>query len=156
MESIKERFEAKFEEDESSGCWNWTAGKDKDGYGNFGFAGRKQKAHRVSYQLYIGEIPDGLCVCHKCDNPSCVNPAHLFPGTMADNVRDCINKGRWKSKFPDHSGENNGHVKLAEEDVRTIRTMGADGVRQVDIAREFGVTRSNIYHIVHRLTWAKI
>lgn len=150
--TIKERFESKFKEGKCSECWDWTAGKHRQGYGQFKLDGRQQLAHRFSYQLYIGGITDGLCVCHKCDNPACVNPSHLFLGTQNDNMHDCANKGR---SF-DSSGEKNGMSKLTEEDVRTIRTMYASGARQADIAREFGVSRSTIYLIVHNRHWTKL
>lgn len=151
-EDAKENFEAKFLVDESSGCWNWTAGKVKGGYGRFGFSGRLQLAHRVAYQIYIGEIADGLCVCHRCDNPSCVNPSHLFLGTYADNSYDRENKGRGA----DHSGINNGNAKLTKEQVTTIRTMWSEGVRNVSLAREFGVHRSTISDIVYYHKWTKM
>lgn len=152
MKTVKERFEAKFEEDES-GCWNWTASK-RAGYGAFGIDGRTQRAHRVAYQLYVEEIPAGLCCLHRCDNRGCVNPDHLFLGTYTDNNRDCENKGR-RPRI-DTSGEKHGKAKLTEDDVRTIRTMYANGARQVDLARKFGVSQSAIYHIVHRCNWKNI
>lgn len=155
MTTPKEKFEAKFEV-ENSGCWNWMACKTPSGYGQLYFDGRWQYAHRVAYQMYVGEIPDGLCVCHKCDNPACVNPAHLFPGTQADNMHDCNNKGRHKSNLPDSSGKNNCNSKLTEENVRTIHTLYANGARQVNLAKSFGVSRSTICKIVHYLTWTKI
>jgi hypothetical protein len=150
MRTLKERFEAKFVK--GDGCWEWTACKDRGGYGQFGFAGRQEGAHRVSYQMYVGELPDGLCVLHHCDNPSCVNPAHLFLGTNADNTRDCLSKGRVVSSF----GENNGKSKLTTTQISEIRKMYAAGTIQRVIAKEFGVTRACICHIVLYKRWAKI
>jgi len=74
-------------------CWNWTA-STRNGYGAFKINGKVEGAHRVSWVLNNGEIPEGLFVCHKCDNPRCVNPEHLFLGTASDNMKDCYNKGR--------------------------------------------------------------
>ncbi len=78
----------------SDGCWTWIGGKDGHGYGRVWRNGRRQGAHRVSYELSIGPIHDGLHVCHHCDNPVCVKPSHLFLGTRSDNMTDCTNKGR--------------------------------------------------------------
>jgi len=94
-----ERFTAKFEKSQT-GCWNWTAAKDGCGYGFIGIKRIKKslmRAHRVSYMEFIGPIPDGLLVCHHCDNPGCVNPKHLFLGTHKDNADDMVKKGRWKT-----------------------------------------------------------
>lgn len=151
MNTVQERFEAKVEKDES-GCWNWMEYKNHKGYGQFRLDGRMQGSHRVAFQIYLGEIPKGMCVCHQCDNPSCVNPDHLFLGTNADNVRDCVNKGRQV----DPSGEKNGRSKLKEEDTRIIRMMCAKGVHQADIAKEFGVSQPTISAIVCGRTWTNI
>ena len=148
--TIQERFEAKITK--TRDCWNWKASKNNKGYGQFKIAGKYQKAHRVSWMLYMGEIPSGMCVLHHCDCPSCVNPSHLFLGTNADNVHDRNNK----SRQADTSGEKNGKAKLAEGDVRTIRTRWSNGVCQTDIAREFGVTHQNISYIVRGIRWATV
>jgi len=75
-------------------CWNWIAGKDKDGYGKIKIDGKMVQAHRASWVIHNGDIPNGMCVLHRCDNPSCVNPEHLFIGTRLDNARDRDVKGR--------------------------------------------------------------
>ena len=78
------------------GCWEWQGYRNPLGYGRMRKDGKKHLAHRISYTLFVGEIPEGKMLCHKCDNPSCVNPDHLFVGTNQDNVSDCIAKGRHK------------------------------------------------------------
>lgn len=150
MKTVQDRFEEKFEK--CDGCWNWTASKNRGGYGQFYLAGRQQKAHRVSYQLYVGEIADNLHVLHHCDNRACVNPAHLFLGTNTDNVHDCENKGR--GVHP--SGEKHGSAKLTEEQVKTIRTRRGEGVYSSVLEKEFGISQPNISNIVHYRIWAKI
>ena len=152
VKTLQERFEAKFAK--SDGCWEWGAGKVLDGYGHFSIAGMAQKAHRVAYQLYVGEIPEGMCVCHHCDNPGCVNPSHLFLGTNADNIRDRENKVR--GVRPMNAGEKHGHSKLTEAQVIEIRAKHSSGARVVDLAKEFGVVHQTISKIVHRRAWTRI
>ena len=88
------------------GCWGWTGNSDGKGYGTLsnrkGSGFSPEKAHRVSYEKFYGEIPKGLYICHKCDNPSCTNPAHLFAGTQKENMQDCSKKGRLNSKSLDN------------------------------------------------------
>ena len=151
--TIRELFEAKFTK--TDGCWNWTAHKDRDGYGTFWFDGRQKKAHRMAWMLYVGEIPDGLYICHHCDNAACVNPSHLFLGTAADNAHDCISKGR-KVALPDNNGEKSGKAKLTDEQVLTIRARYATGVKQGILASEFNVARPHISAIINRRHWTKL
>ena len=94
-----DRFMSKVAVNGDSGCWEWTAFKDKDGYGFLRVKGKGWKAHRFSYELFKGPIDKGLNVCHSCDNPECVNPYHLFQGTQSDNMKDMTSKGRRTVKF---------------------------------------------------------
>lgn len=90
-------FEKWFQQ--TNGCWDWQGGLDKDGYGAFSYAGKTYKAHRMALELQGIKIPKGHYVCHHCDNPSCVNPDHLYVGTPADNVRDMMQRNRhWRQR----------------------------------------------------------
>lgn len=93
--SLAERFAGKFAPEPNTGCWLWTASVNRKGYGRIGVGDAAALAHRVSWELHRGPIPGGLCVLHKCDVPACVNPDHLFLGTVPDNTADCIAKGRF-------------------------------------------------------------
>ena len=102
----------------NSGCWLWNASVNQKGYGQFGWStGKSRLAHRAAWEIHFGPVPDGLCVLHKCDVPSCVNPNHLFLGTNADNKADCVAKGRQAFL----RGEMNPRAKLSEQNVRDIR-----------------------------------
>lgn len=94
MRTLRERFEENFVADAESGCWLWTANRQKNGYGLFSMNGTPRGAHRIAYELYVGPIPDGLYVCHACDVKRCVRPDHLWLGTQADNLADMVRKGR--------------------------------------------------------------
>lgn len=140
-----ERFWSKV--DKSGDCWEWQAYKDRDGYGQFTFNKRDTGAHRVSYILEHGEIPEGSCVCHTCDNPGCVKPEHLFAASQGENMRDKTEKGR-QSRGSKHYA-----TKLVENDVRYIRKMLELGFKPRDIAEDFKVGMGVIYKIKGRKTW---
>lgn len=143
----------------ADGCWLWMAGSNQGGYGLFHQTkDRRVVAHRFSWEEANGPVPDGLVVCHDCpggDNPLCVNPAHLYLGTQADNNADCKAKGRLRSP-PIRRGESHHNSKLTGEMVCAIRQRHAAGERIVDLARDFPVGRTNISLIVNRRTWARI
>ena len=146
----------------SDGCWEWTRGKNRGGYGKFRTRGRHGKfhrAHRAAWELTNGPIPDGLCVCHRCDNPPCCNPAHLFLGTQAENLRDMVAKGRGPSGAElgrRSAGEANGNRKLTALQVSEILARLAQGQTSVSIAAAYGVDRSNIRLIANGKTWRRV
>lgn len=130
-----------------SGCIEWTGYRTEQGYGQLWNGKRRIMAHRASWEEKNGKIPEGMHVCHKCDNPPCINPEHLFLGTDFDNMRDKIEKGRQAK------GSQLG--KLSEDDVVSIkRKIGK--VLQKDIAKEFGVSAATIYYIEKGKTWKHV
>lgn len=152
----KASFE-KFIKPDASGCWIWTgsgSGKAAGNHGNFWYEGRMQRAHRVAWRLFRGEIPEGLNVCHRCDVPRCVNPEHLFLGTQQDNIADMVVKGR-QQRVP-RPGESNTQAKITEDDVRAIRAKAEAGETHTNIGREFGLSFAQIRRIVRRERWANV
>lgn len=119
-----ERFFNNIEFFDKDKCWEWTASKDKNGYGKFYANGKHIRAHRYSYMAAIGPIGDGLFVCHSCDNPSCVNPDHLFIGTPLDNMRDKVSKGRLRNQNMDKKNCKRGHPFSGENLVKLPFTKG--------------------------------
>ena len=120
-----------------SGCLEWIGARQGNGYGHMNIGGRTVLAHRIAFELAGRVIPDGLVVCHSCDNRSCVDVAHLFIGTVKDNAQDMMRKGR-----------NRPPAKLTAEQVRTARARRASGERLGSIAADLGVTRSTIGYLV--------
>jgi hypothetical protein len=145
-------------------CWPWTASLNK-GYGQLG-AGpclpgvsrnsrRNIASHVFAYELEYGAVTDGLCVLHRCDNPPCCNPRHLFLGTRADNMHDMDAKGRRVTA--DRRGEAHGYAKLTDGIVRDIRALYAKGaISQTELGRLYGVTQAQISSIVLRKSWSHI
>lgn len=147
-------------------CWEWQGTRHPTGYGFVRFtclAKSMLQTHRLAWILTYGEIPEGFCVCHKCDNPPCCRPDHLFLGTTKDNVRDMILKGRsvslsgdnhWTRKHPgSHSGEKNTHASLTWNDIREIRRLSSKGITTKELSNRFKVTTGHIRKIVNNFLW---
>lgn len=146
--------------DKSGDCWIWMAARNKGGYGQFSMLvrgkGQMRKAHRVSYELAFGSVPPEMDVCHDCDNPACVNPAHLFLGTHTDNMQDKMAKGRHVPGGPPN-GEQNHMAKLTSGKVREIRGLyAAGGTSYMKLGQLFGVSASTISEIVKREIWCHV
>ena len=150
MRSILERFEEKYIPEPNSGCWLWTASVNGDGYGQF-FVGKKVLAHRASWSMVYGDIPESTCVLHHCDQPSCVNPDHLFLGSKKDNSHDMMKKGR--TTVLGMIGDDHPTAKLTEKEVLVIRK---DPRLQRVIAAEYGVTQSLISAVKLKRYWSHI
>lgn len=176
---VAQRFNMRVQKTDT--CWLWLGKLDKDGYGRLRVDGLHVKAHRYAYELQNGDIPDGMLVCHKCDNPQCVNPDHLFLGTCADNIADRNAKGRtasgdsnasrkypgirklgkrhwWAKGQPHHpQGTKNGRSKLSESDVLEIRRLWDEGeYTKVALGKQFGVSDVIILKVIRRQLWAHV
>ncbi len=148
--------------DKSNECWEWILPSKRGGYGLFGMKTTKQYgAHRISWILHNQKpVPIGMLICHHCDNPSCVNPAHLFLGTYSDNNRDRHLKGR--SKIPRLTsdkaarGERTGNAKMTDSKVLEIRGLHRFGFTGKELATNYGISGRCVGQIVHRETWTHI
>lgn len=128
--------------DKSGECWIWTGSKHHFGYGEFRFRRKLYRAHSISYELFVGPIPQGYGVNHKCDNPACVNPAHLYAGTQKDNMQDVAKRMR------------NGNAKFSQQQIHDIRQRIASGETQSSIARSYNVRQGVIHCIAYKKTYA--
>jgi hypothetical protein len=149
--SLEDRFWSKVQRGGPDECWPWTASKTDEGYGSFKWS-VERRAHRAAWILTRGPIPDGLDVCHTCDNPPCCNPAHFFLGTNGDNNADRHAKGRSGSA----RGEQNGNAKLTASAVLEIRAARKRGVRLIDLATQFGVSIAVVHAAATGKTWRSI
>lgn len=133
-----------------SSCWLWTGYKFSDGYGGIMVRYRFMRVHRYSWEVHVGEIAIGLHVLHKCDNPLCVNPGHLFLGSERDNKHDCMSKDRHAR------GMRHGSAKLSDADVHAIRRsykFGKRGFGASSLAKKFGVSKPIVLGIVSGKAW---
>lgn len=145
---VLEKFWSKV--DKTSDCWEWLGSTNNMGYGYLCFNGKTQGAHRISWELTYGLIPDGFFVLHDCDNRLCVRPSHLWLGTQADNQADKARKNR------SASGEAHGRSRLKAIEIIKIRELSAQGLTQASIAKLFGIVQPHVNRIVHLSQWGRI
>ncbi len=133
-------------------CWEWMGVKDKNGYGRIRINKKMYSSHRIIYELICGPIPESICVCHSCDNPSCCNPNHLFLGSQSDNIKDMIIKGRWRKA--NNFKELNGAHKLTQQQVNKIRNLYSTSLYTYkELAIKFKMCKESIGHIIRYETW---
>lgn len=157
--ALAERLAARL--NKNATCWLWTGAVNRGGYGVLGVAGRGSGnvlAHRAAYMTFVGPIPDGMCVCHRCDVRLCCNPDHLFLGTYADNNADMAAKGRAASGPEKRTPRGDRHyaAKVSSADVLVIRELRRTGTSGREIARRFGVSENVISGIVTGRTWKSV
>ena len=134
----------------ATGCWEWQGSIDSCGYARVNVGGKNLTASRYAYGIFVGAIPDGLCVLHRCDNRKCVNPEHLYAGTKRDNSNDALERGR-------HAiGERHPRARLTELAVVEIRRAASGGETQRSIARRLRVSRAAVWSAVHGLSWKHV
>lgn len=141
----------------NNGCWEWVKNRNKDGYGGLRYKSKTWMAHRLSYTFYKGPIPEGMLVCHKCDNPPCINPDHLFIGNNSDNMMDAYRKGRWKGvlgyRKKTCKGENHWYSKFKPEIILEIRKLFKSGLRIIDICNKYNMNHATVSDICKRRSW---
>lgn len=135
-----------------AGCWMWRRAKTPSTYGYIRHEGRGERAHRLSYRVFCGPIPDGMFVCHHCDTPACINPQHLFIGSAGDNNRDMMRKGRAKIV----RGEASGKSILTEASATEILRRHAAGERSPELAKAFDVSLTTVQDLIRGNTWADL
>lgn len=161
--TLEQRFWDKVIPEPNSGCFLWIGGLSKVGYGVIGRGGGRSAgvvyAHRLSFELTYGPIPEGKEICHRCDNRACVNPAHLFLGSRADNMRDAASKGRLSPQaHPERQrrGENHPNALLNDAVVRSIRRLRSKGQSYSEIANRHSIPKSLVAQVAARKTWRHV
>jgi hypothetical protein len=139
-----------------TGCLEWSGSRDLHGYGWIHLAGKTVKVHRAAFAVFVRPIVDGELICHHCDNPPCFEPSHLFAGTVLDNTRDMIAKGRRRPDLGYIKGETHHQAILTEDAVRRLRTMRSEGATYPVLMAEFGVKKSTVHDICSARTWRHI
>jgi len=148
-------FWKKVEIKDEDSCWIWKGKHCHNGYGQLKINRKDKMAHRVSWIIHFGEIPEGMIVCHHCDNPECVNPKHLFIGTYKDNIADCIRKGRNKTSIL--RGESNGSSKLKDSQIPIIRQKYSTGEYSLrKLGKEYGIGFEAIRRVIKHMSFKNI
>lgn len=154
--SIEERFWEKVNIKGDTECWEWIGSRLKNkGYGQLNINAKTTLAHRISWKIHNGFVPEGLFVCHNCDNPSCVNPKHLFLGTNSDNLKDAAKKGMFHGNDGKTKGESNWQHKLTDNEVRAIRSLSSKHTQR-ELAKIYGVHQKTIFMALHNLSWKHV
>ena len=152
---VAERFWDHVRKGDLDECWEWTGARERAGYGFLHASHRPRrwwKAHRVSWEIHFGAIPQGACVLHRCDNPPCVNPRHLWLGSRRDNNRDRVRKGRGHKQH----GEANTNAKLSAADLPAIRRLHERGMTQEKIAEVFSISQPQISRVLRGESWGHL
>lgn len=156
IRQLPDRFWQRVDRRGPDDCWEWKSYINDSGYGvTRGRNNKALRAHRMAYEFTYGPIPDGMFVCHKCDNPACCNPAHLFVGNPRDNVHDMIEKGR-ASQYSGICGERHGMSKVTSENVREMRELSNNGLSYVELSRRYGISDVQVSRIVRRICWSHL
>lgn len=151
LKTIEERFHDSYIPEPMSGCWLWTGTSNTQGYGTFYANGRLHIAHRFSWELHNGPIPEGMLACHHCDTPPCVNPDHLFVGTHKDNAQDSLKKGRHSRANGDHWNRSS----ITWDDIPKIKELKEQGLTYEEIGKQYGVGPTCIYDICKNRSWRR-
>lgn len=148
-DSPEERFNQQYEVDEETGCWEWTGTRHEHGYGQIGIDYITVGAHRYSYKLHNGEIPEGAFICHKCHNPPCVNPDHLYAGDAKSNAQDAIDNGDW----PELTGERQANAALTNDEAKEMRHKYAGGDTVKELSDEYSVSMGVVSRVINGVTY---
>lgn len=150
--SVQERFWSKVNRDNDDGCWEWVGGKVRGGYGWFKSDDKHYQAHRFVWMITYGEIPNGMLICHTCDNPSCVNPKHLWLGTDKTNAEDRVRKKRQSRGTTNHP-----KIRVSPEQVKEMRKVYSLGnISMRKLASIYGICYSETNAILNHRTWKDV
>ncbi len=144
--SVIKRFMSKINY-KNNGCWEWNGYLNRDGYGQIYIDGKSYRSNRASWLIFKGELEDDMCVCHRCDNPKCVNPDHLFKGTVNDNNIDAMRKGSLRS------GCLHPRAKLTEKEIVEIRNSK---LSQNKLSKRYNVSKHAIWQIIKKLSYVEV